>query len=98
MEFDLDIVNVVHNESGRRFEADVQGLAALLVYKLVPGRILIQHTEVPPALEGRGLAAKLTRAALDYARSKNLLVVPICPYTADFMEKHPEYIDLLAQS
>ena len=95
MEFDLDLISVVHNESGRRFEAAVQGLTALLVYKLVPGSMVIQHTQVPPALEGRGLAGKLTRAALDYARSRNLQVVPLCPFTAAFMAKHPEYDDLI---
>ena len=95
MEFDLDQVNIVHNESARRFEADVQGLTAFLVYKIAPSCMIVQHTEVPPELESRGLAAKLTCAALDFARSQNLLVVPACPYTASFIAKHPEYSDLL---
>jgi uncharacterized protein len=95
MEFDLEHVLVTHNEATRRFEAIVQELTALIVYKLVPGAMVIQHTEVPPELEGRGLAAKLTRAALDYARSKGFQVVPACPYTAAFIAKHPEYGDLL---
>lgn len=95
MEFALDGVEVRHNEAVRRFEAEVHGLRAVLVYKLIPGRMLIQHTEVPPSLEGRGLAARLTRAALEFARSKALQVVPACSYTASYMAKHPEYNDLL---
>ena len=95
MEFALDKVQVTHNESARRFEAVVHGLTAFIVYKMLPGRMVIQHTEVPPELEARGLAAKLTRAALDYARSKEFEVVPACPYTAAFIAKHPEYSDLL---
>lgn len=95
MEFAVDRIEVRHNEAARRFEAEVHGLQAVLVYKLIPGRMLIQHTEVPPTLEGRGLAAKLTRTALEFARSKALQVVPACSYTASYMAKHPEYNDLL---
>ena len=95
MEFDLNHALVTHNESARRFEAVVHGLTAFIVYKILPGRMVIQHTEVPPELEARGLAARLTRAALDYARSKKFEVVPACPYTAAFIAKHPEYNDLL---
>lgn len=95
MEFALDQVEVRHDEKALRFEATIHGLLAVLVYKIVPGRMLVQHTEVPPALEGRGLAAKLTRVALEYARKQKLQVVPACSYTASFMAKHPEYNDLL---
>jgi uncharacterized protein len=95
MGFAWDQVEVKHNETAHRFEAELEGLTSVLVYKIVPGRMLIQHTEVPQELEGRGLAAKLTRVALEYARSKKLEVVPACSYTASFMAKHPEYNDLL---
>jgi predicted GNAT family acetyltransferase len=95
MEFAVDQVEVKHNEAVHRFEAEIHGLQAVVVYKIIPGRRLIQHTEVPPVLEGRGLAARLTRVALEFARSKGLQVVPACSYTASFMAKHPEYNDLL---
>jgi len=95
MEFAVDRVEVKHNEAVHRFEAEIHGLKAVVVYKIIPGRMLIQHTEVPPVLEGRGLAARLTRVALEFARSKGLQVVPACSYTSSFMAKHPEYNDLL---
>jgi uncharacterized protein len=95
MGLELDKIEVKHNEAARRFEADLQGSTAVLVYKMVPGRMLIQHTGVPQELEGRGIAAKMTRVALEYARSHHLEVVPACSYTASFMAKHPEYNDLL---
>ena len=94
-DFTVNQIEVRHDEAEHRFEADIQGLKAVLIYKIVPGRMLIQHTEVPPELEARGLAARLTRAALDFARSKKFEVVPACPYTAAFIAKHPEYNDLL---
>ena len=54
------------------------------------------HTVVPLALEGHGIAGRLARAALDYARDRGLSVVPLCPYVADYIGKHPEYEDLVA--
>jgi len=94
-EFDLDQVQVTNNEQAHRFEATVHGLKGFIVYKILPGRMVIQHTEVPLELEGQGLAAKLTRAALEYARTRKLQVIPSCPYTAAFLAKHPEYGDVL---
>jgi len=52
-DFALNQIEVRHDEAAHRFEADIQGLTAVLVYKIVPGRMLIQHTEVPPVREGR---------------------------------------------
>jgi len=50
---------------------------------------------VPPALEGRGIAGKLARAALDYARERKLSVIPRCPFVAAYIRKHPEYQSLV---
>jgi uncharacterized protein len=95
MDFDLEALTVVHNEAENRFEIALGSELALLTYRRRPECIVYNHTEVPREFEGRGIAAKLTRAGLDYARSQNLRVVPTCPYTADFIRKHSEYQDLL---
>jgi len=95
MDFDLDALTVVLNESENRFEIALGRELALLTYRRRPDCIVYNHTEVPRAFEGRGIAGKLTRVALDYARSQKLLVVPTCPFTAEFIAKHPEYQDLL---
>jgi len=58
---------------------------------------LVKSGEVPQPLERRGFAARMTRAALDFARSESLQVEPRCPYTAAFMQKNPEFADLLAR-
>ena len=96
MELNLDDVVVTHNEQARRFEAAVDGLHSLLTYRRFPDRIVLQHTEVPTALEGKGLAAKLTRTALDFARANHLRVVPLCPYASSFLRRHGEYQDLIS--
>jgi predicted GNAT family acetyltransferase len=91
----LNNVAVTHNEKAHRFELYINGLRALLAYRLTPGCIVLLHTEVPQPLEGQGLAAKLTRFALDFAREKQLRVVPLCPYASSFLRKHTEYQDLV---
>ena len=96
MELNLDAVAVTHNEQAHRFEATVDGLRSLLAYRLFPDRIVLQHTEVPAPLEGHGIAAKLTRAALDFARANHLRIVPLCPYVSSFLRRHSEYHDLLS--
>ena len=96
MTFNPDALPVVHNEPQNRFEIACDGLLAFAEYRLRDGRMIINHTAVPPAFQGRGIAAKITRAALEHARSRNLLVVPSCPYTAAFLRKHTEYHDLLS--
>jgi predicted GNAT family acetyltransferase len=92
----LNDITVFHNEVAQRFEIEIEGLRALLTYRRFPDRIVLVHTEVPAPLEGRGLAAKLVRTALDFARANHLRVVPACPYVATFLRKHPEYQDLVS--
>jgi hypothetical protein len=96
MDFNLNDVAVINNVEAQRFEARVQNLLSLLTYRRLGNRITFVHTEVPPALERKGLAAKLTRTALDFARAENLQVIPLCPYVANYIRKHPEVQDLLA--
>jgi predicted GNAT family acetyltransferase len=91
-----DMSNVFHNVAQQRFELRVGDALCLIDYRRAPGKLIIYHTEVPHPFERRGLAACMTRAALDFARSQNLQVEPRCPYTAHFMRKHVEYADLLA--
>src|SRR5467141_4080409 len=96
VDVNLNNVAVIQNEEARRFELYINGLRALLTYHLSPDRIVLLHTEVPQSLEGQGLAAKLTRFALDFARANHLRVVPRCPYVSSFIRKHTEYQDLVS--
>lgn len=92
----LNNATVTNNEPAERFEMLVDGLRALLTYRRFPDRIVFLHAEVPPSLEGRGLAGKLTRFALDFARANHLRVIPRCPYVSNFIRKHAEYQDLVS--
>lgn len=57
----------------------------------------LHHTEVPVALEGRGIAGKLVAAALGYAKREGLAVAPYCSYVRSYMKRHPETLALLAR-
>jgi len=96
VDVNLDDVTVTHNEEAHRFEAGIGGLRAFISYSRFPGRIVYTHTEVPQPLEGQGMAAKLARVALDFARVNDLRVVSLCPYVSSLIRKHPEYQDLVS--
>ena len=70
-------------------------LVGFLHYRLRDGVMTMVHTEVGEAYSGHGHAGTLARSALDDARSRGLSVVPSCPYVASYIDKHPEYADLV---
>jgi predicted GNAT family acetyltransferase len=95
MNVDLDKVVIDNNATDQRFEAHVDGQLAVVEYSLTDTRIVFTHTGVPPALSGHGLANKLAATALEYARTQHLTVVPLCPFVASYLRRHPEYGDLV---
>jgi predicted GNAT family acetyltransferase len=93
---DSDVVPVVDNAPAHRFELRFpEGVATLRYRYDVDGSLVLVHTEVPAALEGRGLAGRLARTALESARSRGLHVVVICPFVAAYIKKHPEFNSLV---
>jgi predicted GNAT family acetyltransferase len=86
-------------EDRHRYEAHLDGpLAGFLDYVVKHGRIALIHTEVPSAFAGHGVAAGLTRFALDDARRRELRVIVICPYVRRYLETHPEDMDIVVGS
>jgi predicted GNAT family acetyltransferase len=84
------------NPERHRFEIDLgSGEFAIAEYTLPAGKIMFTHTEVPPHHEGKGIGTALIRAGLQAARERGLKVIPICPFFAAYMQKHPEVQDLL---
>jgi hypothetical protein len=86
---------IIHDEESREFYYQLDGERALLSYRPVDEKTVnFAHTYVPPSQRGGGLAGRITRHALEHARSQGWKVVPGCPYVARFVEKHPEYRDV----
>ncbi|MGW0213935.1 GNAT family N-acetyltransferase [Micromonospora chokoriensis] len=83
-----------------RFEArdETGAVAGFVTYQLTGSIIAYTHTEVDPAFEGRGVGSTLARAVMDDARARRRTVVPICPFLADWLVKHPEYESIVVRS
>jgi uncharacterized protein len=92
---------VVHNEAAGRFEVRLaEGLVRCdyrwarpsgFDNKPAPAPALaLVHTEVPPALQGRGLAGRVVQAAFDHARVHGLKIQPRCSYVLAWLQRHPQ--------
>ena len=88
-------LNIIHNKESERFEASIEGMIAFIKYRQTDQLISILSTQVPKELEGRGIAAALTKFALEYARNNDLAVEPVCSYTVTYIASHPQYKELI---
>jgi predicted GNAT family acetyltransferase len=84
------------NKLQHRFELDVDGQIAFANYRETPHAVIITHTETPRALRGRGIASELVRGALELIRAEGQKVIGACGFVVDYLDKHPEYRDLMA--
>jgi uncharacterized protein len=90
-------LRVRHEPDRSRFAVYLPGEddPARAKYRRDGDTMTLASTEVPPSAEGGGVGSALARAALDHARAEGLRVVPKCPFMASYIERHPEYRDLL---
>jgi predicted GNAT family acetyltransferase len=89
-------VRVVDNPAELRYELEVGGvIAGVLRYRTEPGLVVLVHTDIDPAFEGRGLGGRLVGDTLDDIRARGLQVVPLCPFAAAYIRRHPEYAVLV---
>lgn len=90
------MTRVVDAPEAERFELyEGDELAAIAVYRRRTGLIAFVHTEVMDGHEERGLSSELVHHALDAARREGLAVLPFCPFVNGYIQKHPEYTDLV---
>ncbi len=83
------------NKALHRFELDVEDAVAFANYRLTPSSVIITHTETPRALRGRGIASQLVQGALQLIRADGLNVIAGCGFVVDYLQKHPEYGDMV---
>jgi hypothetical protein len=83
------------NTARSRFELDAEGATVFMNYRLTGNVISLDHTETPIAARGRGLASRLVEGALQIVRARGLKIVPRCPFVRAYLDKHPEYGDLV---
>ena len=88
--------SAVQNETAsHRFAVHLGAAIAVLNYRREGDTIYLVHTEVPAEMEGKGIGGQLAKAALNYARQNNLKVVARCPFVTSYLQRHPEYQDLV---
>ena len=89
--------DVTDHPDRSRFEITYDGtLAGFAEYVLSDGAIELTHTVVKDEFEGKGIGGTLVKHALDEARARDLRVTPSCPFVQSYIERHPDYADLVA--
>jgi uncharacterized protein len=91
-------IAIADDADSQRYVIRVDGKrAGLLQYRLRPGLIELVHTEIYEEFEGRGLGGQLISFALQDARGRDLAVLPFCPFVNDYIQRHPQYVDLVPE-
>lgn len=88
--------DVVRNDERNRYELEVEGQIAFADFNRLANAIMFTHTEVPESLEGRGVGSTLAKGALDDVRAQGLQTIPLCPFIAAYIRRHPEYLDIVS--
>lgn len=86
---------VTHEKDNERFVVYIEGNEVYVEYTMAGNEINLYHTFTDPVLRGKGLAAQVVRAALEFAKENNLKVIPTCSYVQAFMAKNDEYNELV---
>ncbi|HEV8150010.1 MAG TPA: GNAT family N-acetyltransferase [Gemmatimonadales bacterium] len=91
-----DPLSIRHEAAEHRFAVTLPGGEGKLLYEVrAPAVLDLHYTEVPSALRGQGIAGALVEAACEYARARELRLIPSCSYVAWWFSQHPEQRDLL---
>jgi predicted GNAT family acetyltransferase len=88
---------LIDNEEKKQYEFHIDGDLARIEYIKAQGKIFLTHTEVPAKFEGKGIGSALIKQALDDIRQKGLTLVPLCPFVAAYINRHPEYNTLISK-
>ncbi len=90
-------VKIKENKEKKRFEAEVENKLALIEYIRAEDKMYLTHTEVPSELEGKGIASSMAKQVLQQIKDENLKLVPLCPFVASYVKRHPEWKEILAE-
>lgn len=90
--------DLVDHAARKQYEYHVGDLVARIEYiKSNKGEIYLTHTEVPSQLEGRGIGSRMVGEVLADIERQDLLLVPLCPFVAGYIRKHPEWKRIMKQ-
>jgi len=86
---------VIHEKENERFIIYIECKEVYVEYTMAGNEIKLYHTFTDPALRGKGLAAQVVRAALEFAKESKMKVIPTCSYVRAFIAKNDEYKELV---
>jgi uncharacterized protein len=88
---------IVHDAGNGRFTHERDGHTSYLAYRRIDDKTVdFVSTYTPPALRGRGIAARLVKRGLEWAESEGLEVVPTCWFVAEYVERNPDWLRVIA--
>jgi predicted GNAT family acetyltransferase len=93
----MTMTDVRDNPALNRFEMDTEAGPAIVTYRRNGKVLKLVHTEVPAALGGKGVGSKLAKGVLDLIRANGDTIVPLCPFMRGYIERHPDYADLVVK-
>ncbi len=86
---------LIDNAAKKQYEFHVEGQVTRIEYIKAQDKIYLTHTEVPRELEGKGIATELVKQVLEDIKVKELTLVPMCPFVAMYIKRHPEWKTLV---
>ena len=91
----MDLI-IIENIERKRFETTVEDKVAFVEYIRAENKMYLTHTEVPSELGGKGIASKMVGKVLEIIKKEDRKLVPLCPFVASYLKKHPEWQEMLA--
>lgn len=95
MQDEIRDIPLHHNRGEETFEMDINGNIALIGYSEDGDTYILEHTEVPEALEGKGIGSVLVVKTLSYIESEGKKIIARCPFVAAYLKRHPEWNHLV---
>jgi predicted GNAT family acetyltransferase len=86
---------LIDNEAAKQYEFHIDGAIPRIEYIKSGEKIFLAHTEVPRELEGQGIGSAIIKAALEDIEKRELILIPLCPFVASYIKRHPEWKKLV---
>lgn len=88
-------MNLIDNQEDKQYEIQAESQVIRIEYIKAQDKIYLTHTEVPQSLEGKGYGSQIIKMALEDIEEKELTLIPMCPFVAGYIKKHPEWKKLV---
>lgn len=96
MNTEIKDIPLIQNKEMQQFEMHINGSTALIAYEENGNNYALIHTEVPEALEGKGIASVLVLKVFKFIEAEGRSIIPLCPYVKSYLDKHPEWNRIIA--